>query len=180
MAHRVHIFGASGSGTTTLGAHLAASMGARHIDADSYYWYPTDPAFTRKREPAERVSLIERDIAGIDDWVLSGSLCSWGDALLGRFTLAVFLHLDPAVRMARIAERERERYGTRILPDGDMYRQHLEFMAWAASYDTAEAPIRSLDLHERWMATLRCPILRLDSANSVSDLCRETLRRMRG
>ncbi|MBX3705380.1 MAG: hypothetical protein KF911_02015 [Pseudomonadales bacterium] len=177
MAHRVHIFGASGSGTSTLGAHLAQMIGGLHLDTDSYYWHETDPPFTQKRNPAERVSMIERDINGVASWVLSGSICSWGDPLLHHFTLALFLYLDPAIRMARIAERERERYGPRIQPGAEMHEQHLKFMEWAGSYDYAKAPIRSFDLHERWMLELRCPIIRLDSNRPVEELCYEILQR---
>ncbi|WP_136069100.1 ATP-binding protein [Modicisalibacter radicis] len=178
MAHRIHIFGASGSGTSTLGANLAKEIGGCHLDTDSYYWHKTDPPYTHKREPSERVAMIERDIQGKEHWVLSGSICSWGDPLLHHFTLAVFLYLDPAVRMARIAERERARYGNRLLPGGDMHGQHLEFMDWAASYDHAKAPIRSLDLHERWMSGLTCPVLRLNSDSRVEELCDEIVNRV--
>jgi adenylate kinase family enzyme len=43
---RIHILGASGSGTTTLGAALADRLGHPHVDADSLFWLPTDPPFT--------------------------------------------------------------------------------------------------------------------------------------
>ncbi|WP_223871511.1 hypothetical protein [Candidatus Dactylopiibacterium carminicum] len=122
--------------------------------------------------------MIERDIRDEARWVLSGSLCSWGGPLLPYFTLAVFLSLDPAVRMARIAAREQTRYGDRLEPGGDMRQQHLEFMAWASSYDHARAPVRSFDLHERWMTTLHCPVIRLDSAEPVEHLCDAVLRQM--
>jgi adenylate kinase family enzyme len=168
--HRVHLFGAAGSGTTTLGAALAQTLGVPHLDTDSYYWQQNDPPFTVKNEPAERVRLIEQDLAGAGSWVLSGSLCSWGDVMLRHFTLAAFLYLDPAERMARLADRERQRYGERILPGGDMHRQSRDFLRWARSYDTAVAPVRSFDLHETWMARLPCPVLRLDSRQSVAML----------
>ena len=102
LSDRVHLFGASGSGTTTLGRRLASATGGRHLDADTYYWFPTDPSFTTKREPEARVAAIERDVADLEAWVLSGSICNWGDPLLSRFTLAVFPILDPGVRMARL------------------------------------------------------------------------------
>jgi adenylate kinase family enzyme len=175
--HRVHLFGASGSGTTTLGRRLAARIGARHLDTDAYYWIPTDPPFTVKREPAARVAAIEHDVADLDDWVLSGSLCSWGDPLLPRFTLAVFLYLDPELRMARLVERERARYGPRVLPGGDLHAHHVEFLEWARSYDHARAPVRSLDLHERWLARLPCPVLRLDASRPVEALRDEVVAR---
>lgn len=168
--HRIHVFGASGSGTTTLGTAVASALGAPFLDVDTYYWVATDPPFTTKRDPAERVVAIERDTASRSDWVLSGSLCGWGDPLVPRFTLAVFLHLDPDVRMARLAERERRRYGPRLLPGGDLHAHHDAFMDWARSYDQARAPVRSLDLHERWMARLPCPVLRLDASQPVEAL----------
>ena len=178
-AGRVHVFGASGSGTTTLGTAVARALGARFLDADTYYWVPTDPPFTTKRPPAERVAAIEREVEGHADWVLSGSLCNWGAALVPRFTLAVFLVLDPELRMARLIERERARYGPRIQLGGDLHDQHVAFVDWARSYDHARAPVRSLDLHERWMANLPCPVLRLDADRSVEALRDEVLAQVR-
>jgi adenylate kinase family enzyme len=175
LEHRIHIFGASGAGTSTLGCRLAAAIGGRHLDADDYYWFATDPPFTTKRDPDARVALIEQDTAGVPRWILSGSICSWGDRLLGHFTLAVFLHLDSETRMARLLHREQLRYGARIQRGGDMHAQHLEFMDWARSYDEALAPIRSLDLHERWMQRLACPVVRLDSRRPTGELLQEVL-----
>lgn len=180
MAHRIHTFGASGSGTSTLGSILAERLNARHLDTDAFYWLQSDPPFTHKRPPADRIAIIESEIDGEENWVLSGSICSWGDPLLRYFTSAVFLHIDPVIRMARLAERERRRYGARILPGGDMHVQHQEFMDWAGSYDNAKAPIRSLDLHERWMRRLLCPIIRLDASRPVDELCDEVLNQATG
>jgi adenylate kinase family enzyme len=178
MVHHIHLFGASGSGTTTLGRHLAERIRGKHLDTDDYYWLKTDPPFTDKRERAERVAMIQQDVEGVENWVLSGSICSWGDALLESFTAAVFLYLAPAIRMARISEREQLRYGGRILPGGDMRDQHLEFMDWAQSYDHAREPIRSLHLHERWMTQLDCPIIRVDTDRDLDELCDEILYRV--
>ncbi len=163
IERRIHIFGASGSGTTSLGAALAAALDAPHVDCDTYYWQPTDPPYTRANDRDIRLRLLQNAIAGLPSWVLSGSMCGWGDPLMHRITLAVFMHLDPAIRLARVAERERARFGSRIEADGDMHAQHHQFMTWAASYDDAAAPTRSLALHEAWMRRLRCHAVRLDS-----------------
>lgn len=172
---RIHVFGASGSGTTTLGGVLAGRLDALHLDADAYYWIETDPPFIEKRPAGDRVAAIERDIGTAARWVLSGSLCGWGDALVPQFDLAVFLFLDPTTRLARLRARERRRFGGRIDPGGDMHAQHLEFMAWAAGYDHGRAPRRSLDLHERWMQRLDCPILRLDARAGPQRLADQVL-----
>ncbi len=50
MTHRIHIFGAAGSGTSTLGSHLAREIGGCHLDADSYYWHKSEPPFNRWME----------------------------------------------------------------------------------------------------------------------------------
>ena len=175
LKHRIHIFGASGSGTTTLGIALSEKLHIPHLDTDAYYWKQTDPPFVEKNEPADRIRQIKRDVAGADGWVLSGSICNWGDPLLEFFTAAVFLYLEPSIRMTRIMTREVERYGDRIQPGGDMHQKHLDFVSWAESYDTAVAPVRSVDLHEKWMTTLRCPVIRLNADRSVEALVQEVI-----
>jgi len=37
MAHGIMVFGASGSGTTTLGRELAQILGFAHLDIDDYF-----------------------------------------------------------------------------------------------------------------------------------------------
>jgi adenylate kinase family enzyme len=175
MPNRIHIFGASGSGTTTLGAALASELGIPHLDTDAYYWKKTEPPFVEKNAPDERVRRIEQDIGGADDWILSGSLVNWGGSLVRQFTIAVFLYLDPSVRIERLRERESERYGDQIRPGGDMYEKSQAFIAWAKTYETAKAPVRSIDLHEKWMKTLSCPVVRLDSGQPVEALVDEVI-----
>ena len=45
LPQRLHVFGASGSGTTTFGRAWAARFGHTHLDTDDFYWMPTKPAF---------------------------------------------------------------------------------------------------------------------------------------
>ena len=61
---RIHITGASGSGTTTLGAAAAAALGVKHLDADDFAWAPTDPPFMQRYTPEERWAGFMAAIAG--------------------------------------------------------------------------------------------------------------------
>ena len=158
---RIHVFGASGSGTSTLARALAAHIGCPHFDVDSYYWQPTDPPFRVKRHPDERLSLLRADLDG-QTWVLSGSMVSWGDVLTHRFTLAVFVYVPQAVRIQRLEVRERERYGSRIEPGGDMHTQYGEFIEWASSYDSPRTDTRTKVVHEAWIEKLPCKVVRVD------------------
>ena len=162
---RIHITGASGTGTTTLGRALARERQCAYFDSDDYYWVPTQPPYRKKREPSERVRLLERDLG--DAWVLSGSLAGWGDPLIPRFALVVFLWVPKELRLARLRLRE-ERED--IPPD-----DREEFLAWAAAYDEAGMEQRSRTLHEAWLATLACPVLRLEGDLTTE----ERLRRVR-
>lgn len=75
---RIHITGASGSGTTTLGAAAADKLGAKHLDVDDFAWAHTEPPFMVRNEPEARSRMFMSAIDGIERWVLSGSLLRWG------------------------------------------------------------------------------------------------------
>lgn len=175
MVH-IHILGASGSGTTTLGRLLGERLQIPHLDTDDFFWMPTDPPFTTQRPVPERLALIEQAMDGAPGWVLSGSALKWGTPLEPRYDLIVFLKLDPAVRMERIRRREAERYGARILPGGDMVETSRAFIDWAASYDTAGPEQRSLAAHEAWLAGRQTPVLRLDSMRPKTELADDVFR----
>ena len=163
LPDRIHIFGASGSGVTTLAAAIAERFGHRHLDVDDFYWESTVPPFRDTRPVAERQQMLAGALNQHPRWVLSGSLCGWGDMFIARFELAVFLYIPHELRMSRIIARERQRYGDAIEPGGALRAHHMEFIEWASKYDTADRSMRSLRLHEGWIATLPCRCLRLES-----------------
>ena len=176
---RIHITGASGSGVTTLGTALATSLAVPHFDTDNFYWLPTNPPFTTKRPPSERVALLSERLSSQPSWVLSGSALKWGEPLEPLYDLVVFLALNPTLRMARLRQRERARYGQRIEPGGDIAETSAAFLAWAAAYDTAGEEQRSRTAHETWLAARTVPVLRLDSSKPVSALVGAVLSSMR-
>lgn len=162
MAHGIIVFGASGSGTTTLAGELARVLNFTHFDADDYYWRKTDPPFTAKREREERIALLKADIAQSGSFVISGSMCDWSDSFEPFFDLAVLVETPTEVRIERLKKRELEHIGERILPGGDMYDNHQSFLKWAAQYDDGGLDKRSRAMHEEWMKTLPCPVIRVD------------------
>jgi len=170
MSKGIHVLGASGTGTTTLGKALVEYYAYPHFDIDDYFWLPSDPPFQHVRSRPARQALLAGDLARQRCWVLSGSLCGWGDLFIPLFAVVVFLWVPPTVRLARLAERERSRYGAATLvPDGGMHRQHTAFMAWAAAYDDGDLTMRSRRLHEQWLQSLRCPVLRLEGEQPVEE-----------
>ena len=167
MKNVIHIYGASGSGTSTLGRKISQELGYKFMDTDDYFWLPTNPPYTTKRGIAERLNAMNRDIDAAENVVLSGSLTDWGDALMPRFTLAVRVETDTPTRLARIREREYRKFGERILPGGDMYETHMNFLKWATGYDDGGLNTRSRAKHDAWESMLQCPILRVDGTDEV-------------
>ena len=133
----IYIFGASGSGTSTIGKKLSEQLGYKWMDTDDYFWIPTNPPFSTQREKAERVRLMREDIERYENVVVSGCVGNWVNELCPLFTLAVRVVIDSELRLVRLRKREQERFGDRIAPGGDMYEHHLDFMEWAGKYDTA-------------------------------------------
>jgi len=170
VVDRIHILGASGAGTSTLAAALSERRGYAQIDTDQYFWEPRDPPFQRAREVGVRQRLLGEALGAHPRWVLAGSLCGWGDIFIPRFELVIFLRLPPEIRMARLKERERHRYGADALaPGGWRHEAYEAFIRWAEQYDTADESIRSLRLHERWLANLACAQIRLEGALSIDE-----------
>ena len=167
MKQVIHIYGASGSGTSALGRKVSELLGYTFLDTDEFFWKRTNPMYSERREPEEAVSMILQKIKASQKTVLSGSLVDWGDELIKEFTLAVRLDTETKVRLHRIKEREYEKFGARILPEGDMYEQHLRFLEWAGKYDTGSAHMRSREKHDQWQKLLPYPQLNLSGEDPL-------------
>jgi len=170
MKKRIHIFGASGSGTTTIAQQACSKLGYRHFDSDNYFWLQTAEPFTEERPGDQSLSMMEADLSSCGQWILSGSLTGWGDSIIPHFDLVVFVYVPQEIRISRLENRELERYGSNVLPGGSRYESCREFIEWAAAYDSGTRNGRSLLKHEAWLAELNCPTIRitnLDLAESV-------------
>lgn len=154
---RILITGASGSGTTTLGRALAARLRCPFHDGDDFYWLPTDPPFRSKQDPETRTSRLLEVLQKASTAVLAGSILNWGAELEDSFSLIVFLTVPTDIRVARLRDREMQRFG-RVDPD---------FLAWAEQYDQGTLGGRDLAKHQAWLAKRSCPVLRIDGDTST-------------
>lgn len=169
MKHVIHIYGASGAGTSTLGRYISEKLGYFFMDTDDYFWEPTDPPYTVKRDPSARIKLMREDIKRHDHVVISGSLVDWGDELIPLFTLAIRVETDTKIRLERLKAREREEFGSRIDMGGDMYDNHVDFINWAASYDDGGIDMRSKAKHDDWQKQLNCPFISVDGSMPMAE-----------
>jgi hypothetical protein len=108
-------------------------------------------------------------------WVVSGTLDSWAEGIARDAELIVFLEAPTDLRLARLRQREQGRFGDLLMPGGAMHDTHRDFIDWAAQYEQGALPGRSRPRHERWLAALSVPVLRLDATRSVDELVSEVL-----
>ncbi len=170
--------GAPGAGTTTVGKALAERLGCPFFDTDDVYWFTEDALpYRRKRNPDHRRQILSERLASSESWVLSGSLCGWGDVFIPQFDLVVWRWLPAALRIPRIEQRERQRYGdARLAPGGDLYVVFEKFKAWAAACDEDGGGLHSKQQELDWLGRLTCPTLQLEEDQSVEMLVEEVLK----
>lgn len=79
--------------------------------------------------------------------------------VIEQFTHAVFLWISPDLRIERLKNRERERYGRIIDTDCERNRQFIAVIDRATGYDNNTTAGRTLKNHEEWMKALPCNVL---------------------
>lgn len=170
----IHITGASGAGVSSLGRALADRLTIPHHDTDDYFWQPTVPPFQTIRDRADRLRLMHDMFLPRADWVLSGSLAGWGDEIIPLFDLVIFMSTPTDVRLRRLRIREARRFGADAVAPGGWRHQAMEdFIAWASRYEEGDREGRSLARHQAWLATLPCPVMRLDGSRELAELVDE-------
>ncbi|RQP25049.1 AAA family ATPase [Piscinibacter terrae] len=162
---RILITGAAGSGTTTLARSLASALNVRSVEADDFFWLPTEVPYTVRRPIEERLRLMEEALRA-PGAVVAGSIMGWGQSLEDTFDLIVFLHVDTATRVQRLIDRETARFG----------RADPAFIEWAAQYDDGPPEGRSLARHNAWLSERTCPVLRLTGTIPIETQVRQILQ----
>ncbi|MDY8135371.1 AAA family ATPase [Aquimarina sp. 2201CG5-10] len=176
---KILIFGASGSGTTTLGKELELKFDFVHLDADDYYWKATQPPFQEKISLSERNKTLTKDFKKNKNVIISGSMVSWGEEWKSAFDLAIFIYLRPKIRIERLKEREKIRLGDKLLTDKQTQESSVEFIEWAKKYDDPNFLGRSLKVHNDWIKLLKYPVIRIDGEMNLTAKVKKVLSELK-
>ena len=176
---KILVFGASGSGTTTLGDEIEKNTNFVHLDVDDYYWEKTNPPFQKKVDLAKRNSQLKKDVNTFDNVIVSGSMVSWGQEWETAFDLAIFMRLENNERMKRLKNREIERYGKKLLTDKQLQESSKAFLEWANQYENPNFKGRSLKVHLDWLELLDCKVLKLNGENDLADNLEKVLQEIK-
>lgn len=110
IGHRIVIWGATGSGKTTLARRLAGTLGLPAIELDAIRH---NGAWDAVDFPEMREVLRDRLAACPDGWVIDGSYSPTHDLYLPRADTLIWLHLPWRVSFWRLLKRTVTRAWTR-------------------------------------------------------------------
>lgn len=172
MGMGILVCGLNGAGKSTLGRALAERLGFYFLDVEDLYFPKTDPAYLyaspRTKSEVERLLLLE--IQAHENFVFSSVTGKYGDDVLPYFQYAVLIDVPKEIRMQRVRERSFRKFGSRMLPGGDLYEEERRFLDEVAS--------KPEDLVESWAQCLRCPLLRVDGTRPVEAILDLLLRQI--
>lgn len=157
------ICGLNGVGKSTLGRALAEKLQLHFIDSEDLYFPKTDARYLyaspRTREEVEE--LLLREIEAHPDHIFASVKGDYGEAVTSRFRYAVWVEVPRDIRLERVRDRSFQKFGSRMLPGGDLHEQEEKFFHLAAS--------RAENAVEEWIGRLDCPVIRIDGTKPVEE-----------
>ena len=76
---------------------------------------------------------------------------------------------DTEIRIERLKIREKKKISDGVMPGGDMYTNHMEFIEWARKYDTGSVNMRSKAKYDEWQKLLPCKQIVLNGADDLQE-----------
>ncbi len=163
MGIGIVVCGLNGVGKTTLGKALAEKLKFYFIDSEDLYFTDTSAQHSyssqNTREQAEK--FLMNKIDAHKNFILASVKGNYGEEVYPYFNYAVLIDVPKDIRLNRVRERSFERFGERILPDGDMYEQEKKFFDFVKS--RAESTV------EEWLNSLKCPVIRVDGTKPIDE-----------
>lgn len=171
----IAVIGLNGAGKSTLAHELGKILGLFVMDAEDYYF----PGQKKSRITAlEGRSLTEETalketlpfsdpvpkeevwrrmaehIRTYPRFIISSVTLDFGRKIISHIGAVIFIQAPAAVRLERIRSRDEKRFGSRVLPGGDMYDGEKSFLEFALSRDESVV--------EESVSVVDLPLLRVD------------------
>ena len=164
MGTGILICGLNGCGKSTLGEALAERMGYTWIDMEDCYFPKTDSRYpyAAPRSQKEAEQILRERICQSDHFVLTAVKGDFADDIIAAFEKVLWIRVPQAIRMRRVRNRSYEKFGSRMLPGGDLYEQEERFLTHAETRKEEDV--------SAWVATVSCPLQILYGTQSISEL----------
>ncbi len=181
MIHGIAVMGLNGCGKSTLAHAICKKLGYYEMDVEDYYFpeqkhsrlavlehrydvkceYMGELPYSVPRSKKEVQKMIRDDIEKHSQFVISGVTMNWEEDILSAIDVAFILEAPACERVKRVQRREEIRFGSRVMPAGDMYEQQKEFRGIIAE--------KSSQSVEESADRLSCKKVKLDGTKSIPE-----------
>ncbi len=179
MIRGIAIMGLNGCGKSTLAHAISKKLGFYEIDVEDYYFpeqknsrqaileqkydveceYKGEIPYSVSCSKAEVQEMLRKEIERHPEFVIAGVTMNWEEDILSAIDIVFILEVPGEERVKRVQQREELRFGSRVMPGGDMYEQQKEFRDIIAN--------KSNESVEESASKIQCRKVRLDGTKSI-------------
>lgn len=163
MGNKIIICGLNGAGKTTLGKNLAKALDYKFLDIENYY-FPKNNAdyyYINSITRDEVQTALLNDFKKYDNFILASVKGNYCDEVESLLTKAIYIQVSKDVIMERVWNRSYNKFGVRILPDGDLYEKEKNFFNMVEKRSEKEV--------EDWLLNIGVPVIRINGIKSIED-----------
>ena len=161
MGTGILVCGLNGAGKSTLGKALADKLHFYFIDDEELYFSKTDSDYIYAspctHEEAEK--RLFHKMQAHKNFVLASVKGDYGALFYPFIQYTIWIDTPKDIRLQRVKNRSFQKFGSRMLPGGDLHKQEEAFFAFAAS--------REKKTVEKQLGKLNCPVIKVDGMNPV-------------
>ena len=172
----IHIMGASGSGTSTIGEYLSKKLGFDIIESDFYKWKQTIPEFQVMRPIEESNRLLLAKINGAKNLIITGSLHSNPDTFK-YIDLILYLKCPTKVRIKRILQRDEEKGRFSLKQEGKVKENFIFFLNLAKNYNKLGKDIRSKASQKMVIDSSNAPVIVIKTNKNIDKLHNQIIKK---
>lgn len=161
MRTGIIVCGGNGCGKSALGIELAKKLNYTFMDIEDYYFPKTNNSYIygASRTRGEAAKLLYNDMQKCRNFVLASVKGDFGSEIEALFRYAILISVPKEIRMQRIRNRSFQKFGSRMLPSGDLYEAEEQFFNMAAD--------RPENYTEKWLNTTKLRVIRIDGTKPI-------------
>lgn len=155
--------GLNGVGKSSIGRILAKRMSYQFIDNEDLYFPKNDKLymFSNPRSKEEVIHILEEKISKEDKFIFAAVKGNYGEKFLAQIDYVILVEVPKKIRMDRVKMRSAQKFGDRILADGDLAEKEN---AWFSLVNS-----RPENYVTEWLEMVKCPIIRIDGTLPIEE-----------
>ena len=163
MGIGIMVCGLNGCGKSTLGKALAQELGFRFIDNEYLFFsrIEMDEPYTNPRSRYEAEKLFAQEVREHDNFVFAAVTGDYAKNIDDLYQYVILIDVPKELCMQRVRNRSFMKFGKRMLQGGDLYESEEAFFEFVDK--------RPEDHVQKWVETLKCPIIRVDGTKSIEE-----------